>query len=82
MGFIKLYDLDEPDGYISSRFIHYLDVEYDPGNCADDQSYIVRACLENEKIEEGYQVSPRIYNGIEAYLYLDSIIEKLRGNND
>lgn len=79
MGFIKLYDDGCQDGYITSKNIYYFDIEYNKGDYHGDEHYVVRACLENEEISHGYIVSPRISSMEDAYIYLDSIIEKLRG---
>lgn len=77
--FIKIYDEDEEDGYISSNSITYFDIQYISGNISYDAPwYIVRACEKEDSLEDGYIVSPRIYNKTQASLFLDSIIEKLK----
>ncbi len=77
--FVKVYNDNEPSGYISTKDIFHFDVERIEDPYGSECSYfIVKACEAKEQLEDGYTVSPLMGSMEEAYLFLDSIIEKLR----
>ena len=77
MKYIKIYDDNEHDGYVSIKNIHFFDVSYHLGEYEGDAHYIVRACEFGDKVDEGYQASPKIDDKYEAYAFMDSVVEKL-----
>ena len=44
----------------------------------DETCYLIKACLEGDRLEEGYDVSPEFENKWEAYLFLIQIISDLK----
>ena len=77
MNFIKVYDDNEFDFYITTKDFYYLEVCRFEGDYEGDYHWIVKASEEGVEPEDGLEISQKFYKEEEAYEFLHRLAEKL-----